>query len=51
MGSAKLPNLLELKYGTTADTRRELEAVAEIRQTFNGFQRQLYERDDERPNE
>lgn len=46
LGSAKLPSLSELKYGTTADAQRELGAVAEIRQTFNGFQRGLYERDD-----
>jgi type I restriction enzyme, R subunit len=39
----KLPALLELKYGTSLDAVRELGSVAEIRSTFFGFQRDLYE--------
>ena len=40
----KLPELLQLKYGSPADAVRELGSVAEIRSTFHGFQRGLYER-------
>lgn len=39
----KLPALLELKYGTPMDAVRELGSVAEIRSTFLGFQRGLYD--------
>jgi type I restriction enzyme R subunit len=39
----KLPDLLQLKYGTPADAVRALGSVAEIRSTFRGFQRGLYE--------
>lgn len=46
LGSSKLPDLLELKYGTTSDAQRHLGAVSDIRRTFTGFQRVLYERDD-----
>jgi type I restriction enzyme R subunit len=37
----KLPELLQLKYGSPADGVRELGSVAEIRSTFHGFQRGL----------
>ena len=43
LDDGKLPALLELKYGTPMDAVRELGAVAEIRATFLGFQRGLYE--------
>jgi type I restriction enzyme R subunit len=42
----KLPELLQLKYGSAADAMRELGSVAEIRSTFRGFQKGLYLRDD-----
>jgi type I restriction enzyme R subunit len=41
----KLPELLQLKYGSPADAVRELGSVAEIRSTFHDFQRGLYLRD------
>ncbi len=41
----KLPELLQLKYGSPADAVRELGSVAEIRSTFRDFQRGLYLRD------
>ena len=43
LDDGKLPTLLELKYGTPMDAVRELGSVAEIRSTFLGFQRGLYE--------
>lgn len=43
LDDGKLPALLELKYGTPMDAVRELGSVAEIRSTFLGFQRSLYE--------
>jgi type I restriction enzyme R subunit len=43
LDDGKLPALLELKYGTPMDAVRELGSVAEIRSTFLGFQRGLYE--------
>ena len=43
LGMDKLPNLLDLKYGSPSDAVRELGSVAEIRSTFRGFQRQLYD--------
>ncbi len=42
----KLPDLLDLKYGSPTDAVRELGSVAEIRNTFRGFQRHLYDADD-----
>ena len=39
----KLPELLQLKYGSPGDAVRELGSVAEIRATFHGFQRGLYD--------
>jgi type I restriction enzyme R subunit len=42
----KLPDLLELQYGSPSDAVRELGSVADIRNTFRGFQRQLYDSDD-----
>lgn len=47
----KLPDLLELKYGSPSDAVRELGSVAAIRDTFRGFQRQLYEAGDKEPAE
>ncbi|MDO9487356.1 MAG: type I restriction-modification enzyme R subunit C-terminal domain-containing protein, partial [Sphingomonadaceae bacterium] len=38
----KLPNLLELKYGTPADAVRELGHASDIRAAFRHFQRDLY---------
>jgi type I restriction enzyme R subunit len=46
LGMDKLPDLLDLKYGSPTDAVRELGSVAEIRNTFRGFQRQLYDADD-----
>ena len=43
LGMDKLPDLLDLKYGSPSDAVRELGSVAEIRSTFRGFQRQLYD--------
>lgn len=43
LDDGKLPALLELKYGTPMDAVRELGSVAEIRSTFLGFQRGLYD--------
>lgn len=42
LDDAKLPLLLELKYGTSMDAVRELGSVAEIRSIFLGLQRGLY---------
>jgi type I restriction enzyme R subunit len=38
----KLPQLIELKYHTVGDAIRELGPVANIREVFVGFQKQLY---------
>lgn len=46
LGMDKLPDLLDLQYGSPSDAVRELGSVADIRSTFRGFQRQLYESDD-----
>lgn len=43
LGMEKLPDLLELKYGSPTDAVRALGGVSEIRSTFTGFQRGLYE--------
>lgn len=41
----KLPGLLELKYGSPVDAVRQLGTASDIRQTFRGFQRDLYRGD------
>ena len=43
---AKLPGLLELKYGNAYDAAKQLGGAQLIRETFVGFQQQLYTRDD-----
>ena len=43
LGTDKLPDLLDLKYGSPTDAVRELGSVADIRSTFTGFQKGLYE--------
>ncbi|RDV05952.1 restriction endonuclease subunit R [Sphingorhabdus pulchriflava] len=43
LGTEKLPDLLELKYGSPSDAVRELGSVSDIRTTFTGFQKDLYE--------
>ena len=42
LDTGKLPGLLGLRYGSPADAVRELGTVADIRQAFAGFQRDLY---------
>ncbi|WCT78115.1 EcoAI/FtnUII family type I restriction enzme subunit R [Novosphingobium humi] len=42
LDGAKLPELLQLKYGSPADAINLLGPVGAIRSTFHGFQRQLY---------
>lgn len=44
LGIDKLPDLLDLKYGSPTDAVRELGSVSEIRTTFTGFQQSLYEK-------
>lgn len=39
----KLPDLLDLKYGSPSDAVQELGSVSDIRNTFKGFQKGLYE--------
>ena len=41
LGMDKLPDLLDLKYGSPTDAVRELGSVADIRDTFRGFQGSL----------
>ena len=43
LGTDKLPDLLDLKYGSPSDAVRELGSVTNIRSTFTGFQKGLYE--------
>lgn len=43
LDSDKLPELLQLKYGSPADAVNALGSVADIRSTFRGFQSGLYE--------
>ena len=43
----KLPDLLQLKYGTPADAVKALGSVTDIRSTFRGFQRGLYDAPDD----
>ncbi|MEW9853894.1 EcoAI/FtnUII family type I restriction enzme subunit R [Novosphingobium sp. M1R2S20] len=45
LAAEKLPDLLGLKYGTPADAVQRLGSVSDIRQTFRGFQHELYKRD------
>ena len=42
----KLPGLLELKYGNTYDAADQLGGAQMIRETFVGFQRHLYAKDE-----
>lgn len=42
LDDAKLPHLLELKYGGVGDAAEQLGSVAEIRDAFVGFQQHLY---------
>lgn len=42
LGMNKLPDLLELQYGSPTDAVKELWSVADIRDTFRGFQGELY---------
>jgi type I restriction enzyme, R subunit len=42
LGMDKLPDLLDLKYGSQRDALRDLGSVSEIRTTFRGFQSDLY---------
>lgn len=46
LGMDKLPNLLELKYGSPGDAVRALGSVADIKETFRGFQVHLYDPSD-----
>ena len=43
LDSAKLPDLLELRYRAVRDATQELGSVAKIRDAFIGFQKYLYE--------
>lgn len=43
LDQSKLPDLLELKYNSTAEAAAQLGGVAKIRDTFIGFQKYLYE--------
>ena len=42
LDTAKLPQLIELKYHSVGDAVRELGPVGRIREVFEGFQRHLY---------
>ena len=42
LGMDKLPDLLDLKYGSPSDAVRELGSVSDIKTTFRGFQSDLY---------
>ena len=46
LGMEKLPNLLDLKYGSPSDAVRVLGSVADIKATFRGFQAHLYDPED-----
>ncbi|GEM_PF-1036943 len=43
LADKKLPDLIELKYHAVADAVSVLGSVADIRATFIGFQKNLYE--------
>ena len=49
LDTEKLPKLLDLKYGSSADALKELGSVADVRATFQGFQQGLYDRLEPRP--
>ncbi len=42
LDDAKLPQLLELKYGGIPGAVKQLGSIAEIRETFVGFQGYMY---------
>lgn len=42
LDTAKLPQLIELKYHSMGDAVRELETAGKIREVFVGFQARLY---------
>ncbi len=44
LDSAKLPDLLELKYHTVSDAASQLGGVTGVREAFVGFQKNLYEK-------
>ncbi len=46
LDSDKLPELLQLKYGSPSDAVEKLGAVSDIRSTFRGFQSGLYDNQD-----
>ena len=46
LGLDKLPDLLDLKYGSPHDAIAQLGSAAAIRSRFRGFQRQLYDAND-----
>ena len=46
---AKLPGLLELKYGNAYEATEQLGKVSMIRETFVGFQGYLYAQPEEKP--
>jgi type I restriction enzyme R subunit len=43
LGTDKLPDLPDLRYGSPTDAVRGLGSVSDIRSTFTGFQKGLYE--------
>ena len=43
LGSNKLPDLIQLRYGAIHDGVKELGEVPTIRSSFIGFQKYLYE--------
>ena len=49
LDTAKLPELLQLKYGSAADGVSALGSASEIRATFQGFQPGLYARSEPWP--
>ena len=42
LDDAKLPDLLQLKYGSPDDAVKLLGSISEIRNTFVGFQKYMY---------
>ena len=45
LDSAKLPDLLELKYHTVSDAAAQLGGVTGVREAFVGFQKTLYQKE------
>ncbi len=45
LDSAKLPDLLELKYHTVSDAASQLGSVTGVREAFVGFQKTLYQKE------